>query len=287
MPDGRSIEVLTAGPPDGLPFLFHTGTPSGLIAFPPMIDAAATRGLRLILYSRPGYGNSDPLPGRLVADAAADVAAILDHLGASRFVTAGSSGGGPHALATAAMLPDRCLGAATIAGVAPCQADGLDWLAGMAPENVAEFTIAMEGEAALTTYLRAAAGTLADVTGERVAAELGALASAADRAALTGEFADHLAASFRAAVRTGIAGWRDDDLAFVRDWGFSLDDLRIPLSIWQGDQDAMVPFAHGQWLAGRLPLARARLLTGEGHLTLIARRIGAVLDELAQHADRS
>ncbi len=283
---GRPVEVLDAGPPGGLPFVFHPGTPSGLVAFKPMIDAAMASGLRAIMYSRPGYGSSDPLPGRSVASAAADVDAILDHLGADRFVTAGWSGGGPHALAAAALLPQRCLAVATIAGVAPRSAGGLDWAAGMAPENLAEFAAAEQGEAPLTKFLQVAAPMLANVTGEQVAAELGGLASAADLSVLSGEFADYLAGSFRAAVSSGIAGWRDDDLAFVADWGFEPGDITVPLSIWQGDQDAMVPFAHGRWLAGQVPSARAHLLTGEGHLTLILRLMPAVIDELAGLASR-
>lgn len=280
VPDGRAVEVLTAGPAGGLAFVYHTGTPSGLVAFAPMIEAATAQGLRSVYYSRPGYGNSDPQPGRRVADAAADVAAILDHLGVGQFVTAGSSGGGPHALATAALLPGRCLAAASLAGVAPYPAEGLDWFAGMAPENVAEFGAALDGETALTAFLHAPADALTVVTGDQVAAELGSLASAADRAALTGQFADHLAEAFRAAVSTGIAGWRDDDLAFTTAWGFSLDDVTVPLSIWQGDEDAMVPSGHGEWLAHQLPRARAHLLRGEGHLTLTLHRIADVLAEL-------
>ncbi|HUJ06883.1 MAG TPA: alpha/beta hydrolase [Streptosporangiaceae bacterium] len=279
---GRSVDVTVAGPPDGLPFVFHTGTPSGLATFRPMIDAAAGRGLRYIQYARPGYGGSAPLPGRRVASAVADLAAVLDHLGAGRFITAGWSGGGPHALACAALLPGRCAAAASIAGVAPRQADGLDWLAGMAAENVAEFGAAERGEAELTALLSAAAEVMAAVTGEQVAAELGGLVTAADRNALTGEFADYLAALFRSALSTGIAGWRDDDLAFTADWGFDPGQITVPVAVWQGDQDAMVPFAHGQWLADRIPGARAHLLSGDGHLTLILRHFGAILDDLAE-----
>ena len=127
---------------------------------------------------------------------------------------------------------------------------------------------------------------MAALTAAQVADDLGGLASAADRAALTGEFAQYMADSTRAALSSGIAGWRDDDLAFVRDWGFSLDQVRVPLSVWQGDQDAMVPFRHGKWLAARLPDVRAHLLPGEGHLTLVQARIGDILGELAQVAGR-
>jgi pimeloyl-ACP methyl ester carboxylesterase len=283
---GRSVEVLTGGPPDGLTLVFHSGTPAGLVAFTPLIDAAATRGLRTVLYARPGYGGSDPQPGRQVADAAVDVAAILDRLDAESFVTAGWSGGGPHALASAALLPERCLAVATIAGVAPYAAAGLDWLAGMAADNVAEYAAAAAGESAITSLLLTFADLLAQISAEEVGVSLRELASPVDQAALTGEYAAYLAESFRAALSSGIAGWRDDDLAFVRDWGVSLAELgsAVPVSIWQGDQDAMVPFAHGRWLASQIPLARAHLLSGEGHLTLGVTRIGAILDELVELA---
>src|ERR1022692_2842636 len=122
--DGRRLGVRACGPADGLPFVFHSGTPSGLVAYDPMTEAAAALGLRTVIYSRPGYGRSAPHPGRLVADAAADVTAILNHAGAGPFVTAGWSGGGPHALACAALLPGRCLAAASIAGVAPYDGEG-------------------------------------------------------------------------------------------------------------------------------------------------------------------
>jgi pimeloyl-ACP methyl ester carboxylesterase len=97
---------------------------------------------------------------------------------------------------------------------------------------------------------------------------------------LTGEYADYLAEGLRAAVRGGIAGWRDDDLAFVEDWGFTLDGDAAPVTIWQGDQDLMVPYAHGRWLADRIPGARAHLLPGEGHLSLTVSCFPQILDDL-------
>ena len=286
--DGRRLEVLAAGPDDGLPLVMHNGTPIGLVAYAPMVDAAARRGLRLVMCARPGYGDSTALPGRRVADVTGDVAAVLDELGAPRFVTVGSSGGGPHALACAARLPARCLAAATMAGVEPFTAEGLDWLDGMGAENVEEIGAATAGEAQLTSYLEAEAASLATITGPEVADGLGDLISAADKAAATGEFADYLAASFRAAVRTGIAGWRDDDLAFASDWGFTMAEAGAgaPVAVWQGDQDMMVPWAHGNWLAVHIPGAVAHLLPGEGHLTLGITSFGAILDDLLAMADR-
>lgn len=284
---GRQIEALAAGPGGALPVVLHNGTPSGLVMFPPVAEAAAERGLRLVQYARPGYGGSTPDPGRRVADAAADVAAVLDSLGAAEFLAVGWSGGGPHALACAARLPGRCLAAATMAGVAPYPAEGLDWMAGMGAENVEEFGAALASEEALAAFLEPAAHALATVTGTDVAAGLGDLASAADKAALTGEFADYLAASFRAAVAGGAAGWRDDDVAFTTGWGFTMAEAGegAPVAVWQGDQDRMVPGAHGQWLAAHIPAARAHLLPGEGHLTLM-HSFGAILDDLLELAGR-
>jgi len=279
---GRVLDVLVGGPEDALPLVFHTGTPSGLVWYSPLAEAATARGLRTVLYARPGYGGSTPQPGRLVADAAADVDRILERIGADEFVTAGWSGGGPHALACAALLPVRCLAAATIAGVAPSDSPGLDWMAGMAEENHEEFRAALAGEADLTAFLDAAAGSLREISAAEVSVGLGGLVSETDKAALNGEFADYLAAAMRAALTPGIDGWRDDDLAFTRDWGVSLDALghATPVAIWQGDQDRMVPGAHGAWLAANIPLARARIRAGEGHLTLMINRIGEILDDL-------
>jgi pimeloyl-ACP methyl ester carboxylesterase len=302
MPDGRSIEVLIAGPPDGLPLVLHEGTPVGLVLYPPTVQAAGERGLRTILTARPGYEASTPRPGRRVVDVAADIAAVLDELGADTFVTLGWSGGGPHTLACAAALPGRCLAAASIAGVAPYTARGLDWPAGMGPENVEEFEAAIAGEARLTEFLDSAAVTFSALTGASVAESLGGLVIEADKAALTGEYADYIANALRAALNSGIAGWRDDDLAFIKDWGFSLGwdtppgaptdtptdtpagyprgTPAAPVAIWQGDQDQMVPYAHGQWLAANIPGARVHLMPGEGHLSLTVSSFGPILDDL-------
>lgn len=284
-PDGRQLEVLVTGPDEGLPLLFHTGTPGGLVPCRWVTEAAAAYGLRTVMYARPGYAGSTPQPGRRVADCAADVTAILDRLDAVAFIALGWSGGGPHALATAALTGGRCRAVASLAGVAPSGAAGLDWLSGMGPENVEEFSAATQGPEVLGQLLTAQAAQLAGVAGSDVAETLGGLLSAADRSVLTGEFADYLAASTRAALSTGVAGWRDDDLAFASDWGFGGEDLAgVPTAIWQGGQDRMVPLAHGAWLGAQVPGASIHLLPGEGHLTLITALIGQVLAELASLA---
>lgn len=280
MADGRDIEFLVTGPEDGLPLVVHEGTPIGLVISTGLADAAAERGLRVVQAARPGYEGSTPRPGRRVSDVAQDTVAVLAALGADTFVSIGFSGGGPHSLACAALLPGRCLAAASVAGIAPYGAEGLDFMGGMGPENVEEFTLAVRGADALTPFLEKEATVLGQVTGEQIVGALSGLISQADEAVITGEFADGLAAGLRGAVSTGIEGWRDDDLAFTVDWGFGPAALAGRATIWQGDQDYMVPFAHGQWLAARIPGARVHLEPGAGHLTMTVTAIDRILDDL-------
>ncbi|HSZ43166.1 MAG TPA: alpha/beta hydrolase [Trebonia sp.] len=280
LPGGRDIDVLTIGPEDGLPLVIHEGTPGGLTIYRLTAEAALSRGLRVVKTARPGYEGSTPRPGRTVGDVAADIADVLDELGARTFITYGVSGGGPHALACAANLPGRCLAAASVAGVAPYGVEGLDFLAGMGPENVEEFGKALEGSAALTPYLEHEAAAFENVTPDDVIAAFGGLVSDVDKSVLTGEYAANLSASLRAALSNGIVGWHDDDLAFATDWGFDVAKLAAPAAVWQGDQDRMVPFAHGQWLAAHIPGARVHLMPGEGHLSLTLAAIGDILDDL-------
>ncbi len=279
LPDGRTLEYLVEGPADGRTLVLHHGTPGGAVRCAPLADPARRLGFRVVHTGRPGYGGSTPQPGRRVADVAADTAAVLDALGADDFVTLGWSGGGPHALACAARLPGRCRGAVTVAGVAPYPAEGLDWLAGMGEENQTEFGAAFAGPDALEKFLAEAAPVMATVQPPNVIEALGDLIADADKRALVGELADYLAESSRYSVSTGVAGWRDDDLAFVAPWGFDVTEIQVPVAIWQGDQDRMVPFDHGRWLAAQVPGATVHLIPGEGHLSLV-KNAEAILAEL-------
>ena len=276
---GRRIEIERSGPDgaDAVVF-FQTGTPSAGIMFEPMVAAGAARGVRHVAYSRPGYARSDRRPGRTVADCAADVAAIADQLGIDRFYTVGWSGGGPHALACAALLGERVIAAATLAGVAPRDAEGLDWLAGMGEENIQEFGAAESGQ--LISFLDHMAADYTHVSAAQIHQAFGDLVSPVDVASMTGEFAQYLSDAVKLAVSRGIWGWFDDDLAFIHDWGFSLSAIDRPVTIWQGGQDRMVPFEHGRWLADHVAGAKAQLLPDEGHLSLTVGAYGRVLDDL-------
>jgi pimeloyl-ACP methyl ester carboxylesterase len=277
--DGRTLEYLQIGPADAPVVVFHTGTPSAAAELSVISDAAAALGLRVIGYSRPGYGESTERPGRQVADVVDDVTELLDHLGVAEFRAFGWSGGGPHALACAALLPNRCQAAAVLAGVAPYPARGIDFMDGMGQENIEEFGAALAGRERLTSYLEPLLEHFSQLTGDTVVQGLDTVLSGVDRAALTGLFAEEVAVSMRRAVAHGIAGWRDDDLAFVQSWGFEPSRIEVPVAIWQGRQDRMVPFAHGQWLAAEIPTAQAHLYAEEGHLSLIM-QVDRILTDL-------
>jgi pimeloyl-ACP methyl ester carboxylesterase len=282
-PDGRTLDVLVSGADDGLPLVYLHGTPGSVVHDPEIARAAAERGLQVVAYSRPGYGRSTPRSDgastATVADDAADVATILDHLGHDRFLSIGWSGGGPRSLACAAMLPRRCLAATCGVGPVPAAEYDGDMLAGMGEENVAEFTAARQGPQALTEWLEANAAWAPTVRGQDVADSLGSLAPPVDRAALTPERAERMASSLRGAVAQGFVGWRNDDLTLLRPWGFRVGDITVPVAIWQGTEDMMVPFAHAQWLAAHIPGARAHLVEGEGHISL-RNRMPQILDDL-------
>ncbi len=280
LPDGRLLEVHDEGGP-GPVLLFHHGTPGSTRPFRAFTDAAPRHGLRLVTYSRAGYGGSTRRAGRSVADVAEDMAAVLDHLGVDRCVTAGWSGGGPHALATAALLPDRVAGTLSIAGAAPSDAEDLDFLAGMGEQNVAEFSAAIAGETPLRPLLETEAAAMVDATPAEVVAGMATLLPEVDGALLTDEFGDDLIANFSHGLRRGVDGWVDDDLAFTSPWGFDLASLAVPAFVWQGEEDLMVPFDHGRWLAAHMPGVVAHLLAGEGHLSVALGSLDTMLEELA------
>jgi pimeloyl-ACP methyl ester carboxylesterase len=218
-------------------------------------------------------------------DVAADTAAVLASIGAERCLVAGWSGGGPHALACGARL-DTVTAVLVIAGLAPYGAEGLDWMSGMGEANVIEFSAAVSGEDELRPHLLAEREQLKDITGADVASSMQTLLPDVDKAVLTGEFGEDLAASFREAVRTGVEGYLDDELAFTSPWGFGVEEISAPVMIWQGSADLMVPFSHGQWLAARLPGASAHLQEGEGHLSIGLGALDRMLDELADAGRR-
>jgi pimeloyl-ACP methyl ester carboxylesterase len=273
-PDGRVLRVREDGDPDGVPLIAHHGTPGSRLPYSHWVADATARGIRLIAYDRPGYGGSDRHEGRAVADVAADVEAIADGLGLDRILVTGRSGGGPHALACAALLGDRVAAAATLCGVGPYGADGLDFLAGMGEDNVIEFEAALAGPEQLAPLLEELAPQLLDASAAELVEALRSLLSPPDVAVVHDGLASELIAATGEGIRASRAGWLDDDLAFAKPWGFELGSISVPVQLWQGRQDLMVPPAHGEWLAQHIPGVDARLSDEDGHLSIEQRRIG-------------
>src|SRR6476646_1743793 len=254
LPDGRVLEYVEGGDPAGVPTLVHHGTPGGPVLDPGWESSAREHGLRLVLAARPGYAGSTRHPGRCVADVVDDTVALADHLGVDRFVTWGWSGGGPHALACAALLPDRVVAAAALASPAPYDADGLDFMEGMGEGNIEEFTLTVEGgEDAIRPLTEAQAKGMLTATVEQLAEEMAPYLTDVDAAEIRGPFGETLHRSAMKGLADSSDGWVDDNLMFVRPWGFDPADIVAPVLLWQGRHDAMVPFGHGEWLAGRIP----------------------------------
>jgi pimeloyl-ACP methyl ester carboxylesterase len=273
--DGRTLHVYDAGPAFGhadLTVFWHHGTPNIGAPPAPLLPHAAELGVRFVSHDRPGYAGSTPRPGRDVASAAADVAAVTDELGIEQFAVMGHSGGGPHALACAALLPDRVLGVVSGSALAPFDAEGLDWFAGMAPAGAAELRAATEGRAALELIL-----STSEFDPEQF--------TPADHAALGGDWC-WLISVVEPALAGGIGPMVDDDLAYVAPWGFDPEQVSAPVLVLHGDQDRMAPSSHGEWLAGHCPASELWLRAGDGHISVL-RSAAAALEWLVGRAGRA
>ena len=278
--DGRTLHVYDEGDPDGFVVLDHHGTPGSGLMYPPDVALARERGLRLVSYDRAGYGGSTPNPGRAVADIANDVVDVADALGVERFASFGASGGSPHSFALGALVAERCRAVAAIACPTPWGVEGIDWFAGQGEQNVEEFGAALEGPDALDAFLEPLAAELRAATAQEIREVLVTLLPPVDLAVLTGERAAHAKRNIDSAIAPGIAGWRDDDVAFTKPWGFELSDIRVPALLWQGVQDKMVPVAHGRWLAERIPGVEAHISESDGHLSIAVGRLAEIFDWL-------
>ncbi|HSS33994.1 MAG TPA: alpha/beta hydrolase [Solirubrobacterales bacterium] len=280
----RRLLAQEAGPEDGDLVLHHEGTPGSRHIFDGYIEAGAERGLRHVTCSRPGYEGSDRQPGRCFADAAVDSAALADALGVESFYTVGVSGGGGPALACAALLPDRVRAAASVSALGPREGVGPEWLADAANENQEEFDLVGKDDAGLEAKIRETAEAWSEIrTVEQLMANLDSYLCEADR---------NLSSALRAHQVWGcgridadeIWGWFDDDWAMCKDWGFDLDQITVPVTIWQGGKDLMVPPQNGKWLAANVPGAKLKFFPEEGHLSMIDRHYGEILDDLVASA---
>jgi pimeloyl-ACP methyl ester carboxylesterase len=275
-PDGRVLAVQEAGDPAGRPVLVHMGSPNSRHLYGPNAADAAQRGLRLICYDRPGYGGSTPQPGRSHADCAADVRAICASLHIDQVAIWGISGGGPHVLACAALLPDLVVAAATLAGLAPYSAEGLDWFDGMGQDNADDFSLIVKDRAAARAKFETDREGFLTASAEDLAEVMETLLSPVDAATLTGGMTEYLAFTGHEGLAPGSEGWWEDGEAQVSAWGFEPADISVPVMVMHGRQDRFVPVGHGEWLAAHIPGVEARILDDDGHLTLLEHRIPEV-----------
>ena len=178
------------------------------------------------------------------------MAAIADVLGYDRFYSVGSSGGAPHSIALAALLPDRVVAAAAIACPAPIDAEGLDWTAGMAKENVAELAAVRGSDNELVAYLNREAQSMLATSQAEIPTSLGDLVSEVDRRAVDSALGEFIVREIAHSLSTGVWGWFDDARAILGDWGFELTGIRASLHVWHGAQDRFVPIADSEWLIG-------------------------------------
>jgi pimeloyl-ACP methyl ester carboxylesterase len=263
--DGRRLSTQMYGDPDGKPvFLLH-GTPGSRLGPHPRSAVLHRLGIRLISFDRPGYGESDRLEGRRVADAAADVRAIADAYGLRKFAIVGRSGGGPHALACAALLPERTTKAAVLVSLAPRGADGLDWLGGMARSNVMEYTAASNGYAGIAAHTKQVADAIRADPTSLIAKLQAELPDPDKRVVADRGIRSKLVEAYAEAMRTSDYGWIDDTLAFSLPWGFDPVTVTVPVLLWHGANDVFSPASHARWLAGRIPNATVIVQAGAAH----------------------
>jgi pimeloyl-ACP methyl ester carboxylesterase len=270
-PDGRRLAVAERGDPRGAPVMLFHGTPGSRLGPVPRAMTLHATGIRLLSFDRPGFGESDRLPGRSVAAVAPDAAAVADALGIDRFAVLGRSGGGPHALACAALLPERVTKAAAMVPLAPRDAMGETWFAGMTPGNAEAYQQAVTDPAALRRVLEErAAGIRADPASLFASIDQGL--EPTDRAVIgQANIRQELVRAYAAAVSRSADGWFDDALALAGPWGFDPGDIRVPVYLWHGAEDRFSPISHTRWLGERIPLATVDVEARASHFSSLLR----------------
>lgn len=257
--DGRTLHLYDTGTDDTggqLAVFWHHGTPNIGAPPEPLFDASTRLGIRWVSFDRLGYGGSTTLPGRNVASAAECVSSIADSLGIETFAVMGHSGGGPHALACAALLPDRVLAVVSVAGLAPFDAAGLDWFQGMTPSGIAALNAATQGREAKERY---------ETSDPEFDPEM---FTPEDHAALSGSWS-WLNSVVGPAMEAGPGGLIDDDIAYVAAWGFDPTKIAVPTLLLHGGQDRVVPSSHAEWLANHIDTAELRLYPEDGHISVL------------------
>lgn len=278
-PDGRDLWVESAGNPSDKALLFHNGTPTSRKLFRGMVDEANERGIHLICYDRPGYGGSTPHPGRTVGDCAQDVLSITRHFGIDRLAVWGISGGGPHTIASALLLPDLVCAAATFCSLAPVTIPDFDFFHGMSERKQRERKLYFSDPEQFRRDLLKSREEILAATNEILADKLNAM-PVEER--VSASFYEFSYATMRFAIERGIEGYWEDYQAFYSDWGIDLSSNNVPIQLWHGKKDSDVPFQHSVRLAGAIPNSELRLTQGDGHFSILENNRVEVMEWLLQ-----
>jgi pimeloyl-ACP methyl ester carboxylesterase len=281
--DGRRLRIAEEGDPTGTPVVWLHGSPGSRLIDPAAAARAREKRIRLIGYDRPGYGGSDRLAGRNIADCAADVRSIASALGIDRLAVWGISGGGPHAAACAALLEGLVPAVAVLGSIAPYGAPGLDYFAGMGEMNVEEIQLQLKDPAASRASGAEHRRELLDADLDSMMESWQSLLSPVDAAVMGRELGASLLEQLKEGLRPSDEGWWDDGVAHLGDWGFGLTQIRLPVLVVHGRHDRFVPFPHGEWLAQSIPTAEPMLLEDEGHISLLTNRLDEIEDWLLAH----
>jgi pimeloyl-ACP methyl ester carboxylesterase len=288
----RKLQLVDAGDPSGRPVIYLHGTPASRVLDPRWTADALRQGIRLIGYDRPGYGGSTPLAGRRVADAAADVAAIADHLNLPRVAVWGISGGGPHALACAALLPTRCVGAAVLESPAPPEYGPAERSTKVNKHVSCEPLVSLREQQIWkkahqeqdTKSVRTNLSLLEVLASNRPSLRRGIYRmlmplyiGSVEARALSRACAQWTVSSMREGFQQGVEGGQDDEIAiYHQPWGFEFADIRVPVLLWHGQKDQFVGVREGRWLADHIPKVESRFPAEDGHVSIAEYRIPEV-----------
>ena len=278
-PDGRELWLESSGSPLGKTLLFHNGTPTSRKLFQEMVVEGTDRGAHLICYERPGYGGSTPHPGRSIADSVKDVLAIATYFRKERIAVWGISGGGPHAIAAAVLLPELVCAAATFASLAPITAPHFDFFQGMSEKKARERKLYFSDEVAFQNYLRESRQEILSANSHYLSAKLAAMAP---EVRVSRSFYEFSYETMRRAVEKGIEGYLEDYQAFFSEWGLDLSQNTVPIQLWHGRNDSDVPFHHSVWLSEAIPHSELNLTSTDGHFSILEKHRVRVMEWLLQ-----
>jgi pimeloyl-ACP methyl ester carboxylesterase len=266
LPDGRHLGYAEYGDPDGIPLLYFHGTPGSRLQAR-LFDAPAREvGVRMVAPERPGYGLSDVHPQRTLLDWVQDMEVLADRLHLERFAVMGVSGGGPYVAATASQLPERVSKAAFVSALGPLTL--ADATSGMGSTNRLLFGLARVAPWAVTLLMRNI--TRSTNKPERFRKQFSRTLPPVDAATLQqDEYWQQLLADLREGLRHGTSGATWDFVLGARPWGFRLEEIQAPTSLWHGEVDTSVPVTMGRAIARAVPNCQATFLPGEGHLSLL------------------